>query len=257
MTPEIVFIIPYRDRERHRTFFRNHMKNILEDQKEGSYRLFFVHQRGNQPFNRGAVKNIGFLAMKKEYPDDYKTITFVFNDIDVMPFEKNMISYRTNPGVVKHFYGFYFALGGIVSITGGDFEDINGFPNFWAWGWEDNELHKRVESRGLYIDRSTFFEILSKDFIHLHHGSAREVNPNEKRRYILSTAEGIRDVRLNDYRIEGDMIELHSFTTGTNPRPDTNEVMDLVDKTKNVNQNPNPNRNRREGTRKMQMTIYR
>ena len=249
MTPDIVFIVPYRDRERHRNFFRGHMKKILEEQSERSYRIFFVHQHDNKPFNRGAIKNIGFLAMKKEYPDDYKNITFVFNDIDVMPFEKNMINYKTNPGVIKHFYGFYFALGGIVSITGGDFEQINGFPNFWAWGWEDNELQKRVEKRGFRIDRSTFYEILSKDFIHLHHGAYREVNPDEKRRYLMSSTEGIHDIRLDDFRIEGDMIEVYSFSTGTNPRPEKNETIDIGSK-----QTAMYGR-RREGIRKMQMTI--
>jgi hypothetical protein len=255
MSPKIVFIIPYRDRERHLHFFRDHMKKILEDQHEESYRFFFVHQCDNQPFNRGAIKNIGFLAMKKEYPEDYKKMTFVFNDIDVMPFEKNMISYMTTPGIVKHFYGFYFALGGIVSMTGGDFEQINGFPNFWAWGWEDNELQKRVETIGFQIDRSTFYEILSKDFIHLHHGSYREVNPDEKRRYDMSTNEGIRDVILTDYRIEGDMIEIVSFSTGTQPRPQMTKLQNIgqTDSVFRVEMHTK----KRGGMMKMQMTVIR
>lgn len=227
MPPEVIFIVPYRDRERHRTFFRKHMIAILEDLAEGSYRIYFVHQRDNQPFNRGAIKNIGFMAMKKEYPNDYKNITFVFNDIDVMPFEKNTLCYKTNEGTVKHFYGFNFALGGIVSITGSDFEKVNGYPNFWAWGWEDNELQKRVEKIGMKIDRSTFFTILSKDFIHHHHGAFREVNPDEKRRYALSTTEGIRDVRLDTFFIEDDMIQVDSFTTSTTPTPEKNQTFSL------------------------------
>lgn len=231
MPPEIVFIVPYRDRERHRTFFRKHMITILEDLPEESYRIYFVHQRDNQPFNRGAIKNIGFMAMKKEYPNDYKNMTFVFNDIDVMPFEKNTLTYKTNEGTVKHFYGFNFALGGIVSITGGDFEKMNGYPNFWAWGWEDNELQKRVEKKGLKIDRSTFFTILSKDFIHYHHGSFREVNPDEKRRYAQNTTEGIRDVKLDSYTIEGDMIQVDKFSTSTKPTPENNQAFSLGDQT--------------------------
>ena len=225
MPPDIIFIIPYRDRDMHRSFYRKHMKSILEDLPEESYRTFFVHQRDNQPFNRGAIKNIGFLAMKQEYPEDYKRITFVFNDIDVMPFEKKQILYKTSEGIVKHFYGFNFALGGIVSITGSDFEKLNGYPNFWSWGWEDNELQRRAELNGLHIDRSTFYQILSKDFIHYHHGAYREVNPDEKRRYSMKTTEGILDIKLNKFAIEGDMIQVDSFSTGTIPTPEKNKVM--------------------------------
>ena len=233
--PEIVFIVPYRDRERHRTFFRSHMKTVLADLAEESYYIYFVHQNDTQTFNRGAIKNIGFLAMKKKYPDDYKNITFVFNDVDVMPFEKNMIFYKTIPGVVKHFYGFNFTLGGIVSITGGDFEKINGFPNLWTWGWEDNELQNRVTNTpGLVIDRSTFFGILSKDFMHFHHGEFREVNAAEKRRFTISTKEGITDVVLKKYEIHGDMIEVTSFSTGTIPNIAANSLLSISDSGKSL-----------------------
>ena len=227
MIPDTIFIIPYRDRDKHRTFFRKHMSSVLEDLETGSYRIFFVHQADERPFNRGAIKNIGFLAMKREYPEDYKNITFVFNDIDVMPFEKNTMSYKTTEGIIKHFYGFRFALGGIVSITGGDFEKLNGFPNFWAWGYEDNELQRRVSNSGIKIDRSIFFPILSQDFIHLHHGFLRDINPLEKSRYDMTTTEGIIDIVLNSFQIEGDGIEVTSFTTGTTPVPELNQNLNL------------------------------
>ena len=220
-TPEVIFIVPYRDRQTHCTFFRKHMKSVMEDFPPFYYRICFVHQRDNRPFNRGALKNIGFLAMKKAYPADYKEITFVFNDIDTMPFVKDHLHYKTTPGVVKHFYGFRFALGGVVSLLGSDFEKINGFPNFWAWGYEDNELQRRVlmHKQEMTIDRSEFYDILSQDFIHLQHGFMREANFKEKQRYGNKSLEGILDITQEKYILdeENDMIHVDYFETGTEP----------------------------------------
>ena len=63
MIPDKIFIIPYRNREKEKALFITHMNYILEDISNSSYELFFVHQQDNLPFNRGAMKNIGFLAM--------------------------------------------------------------------------------------------------------------------------------------------------------------------------------------------------
>ena len=84
--PEIVFIVPYRNREEHKMFFTVYMKFLLEDMPPEKYRIFFVHQCDNRPFNRGAMKNIGFLAIRNMYPNEYKNITLVFLDVDNLPF---------------------------------------------------------------------------------------------------------------------------------------------------------------------------
>jgi hypothetical protein len=217
--PQIIFIVPYRKRENHLTFFRNHIKFILEDYGTSTYEIFFVHQQDDRPFNRGAMKNIGFLAMKSKYPNDYQTITFVFNDVDTLPFKKNILPYKTVSGTIKHFYGFTFTLGGIVSITGGDFEKLNGFPNFWAWGYEDNELQNRASSNNITIDRSVFFPIFDDNIIQFHHGLSREVNASEKKRYISNTKEGIVEIQNLHYTIENDMIHVNNFSNGITPSP--------------------------------------
>ena len=142
MAPSLIFIVPYRDREQQQIFFSNQMKIVLSDREPDTYKILYIHQTDNRSFNRGAMKNIGFLAVKTMYPTEYKDITLVFNDVDTMPYSTGFLKYDTKQGVVKHFYGFKYALGGIVSITGGDFERINGFPNFWGWGHEDNLLNK-------------------------------------------------------------------------------------------------------------------
>ena len=85
MTPQYVFIVPYKNREHHKVFFEKYMEYVLEDVDKKTYEIYFSHQTDNRKFNRGAVKNIGFLAMKKKYPRDYKNITFIFNDIDTVP----------------------------------------------------------------------------------------------------------------------------------------------------------------------------
>jgi hypothetical protein len=217
--PKIVFIIPYRDRVEHKEFFTIYMKHVLEDIPKTSYEIYFVEQKNTLPFNRGAMKNIGFLALKYKYPNDYKNITFVFNDVDTVPYSKNIIDYDTSPGIVKHFYGFKFALGGIFSIKGEDFERTNGFPNFWAWGGEDNYMQKRVEYVGLYIDRSVFFNILDKNILQLCDGVKRLICRKEAATVVnMTTSDGLITIRNLNYEFKDEYINVYNFQTMRDPR---------------------------------------
>ena len=101
--PKKVFIVPYRNRIQQKFFFCNQMSFILEN--ETDYEIYFSHQCDSRQFNRGAMKNIGFLSIKKKYPKHYKNITFIFNDVDTLPFHK-IFDYQTTPGTVMHYYGF-------------------------------------------------------------------------------------------------------------------------------------------------------
>lgn len=197
--PKVVFLIPYRNREEHLRVYMNQMNYILEDVPATEYEFYIVHQDDSRPFNRGAMKNIGFLYVKNKYPNDYLDITLVFNDVDTTPKDKNHIDYRTTRGVIKHYYGFTFALGGIVSITGADFEKTSGFPNFWAWGYEDNLLNTRAIQCGIHIDRSVFCDISvdkkQTGFVSLSSGLFRDVNKNEFVRYMGKTKEGIHHIQ--------------------------------------------------------------
>jgi hypothetical protein len=174
--PKRVFIVPYRNRIQHKFFFSKHMSFILEDCDD--YEIYFSHQCDARTFNRGASKNIGFLAIKEKYPDDYKNITFIFNDVDTIPFYK-IFDYETTEGVVKHYYGFKYALGGIIVMKGSDFEKINGFPCYWGWGMEDNALQKRCIQYGLKIDRSTFYDIGSPQILQLFDGITRIISKKD------------------------------------------------------------------------------
>jgi hypothetical protein len=202
VVPKIIFIVPYRDREIQKDFFKRHMKYVLEDLSMNDYKIYFSEQGDNRDFNRGAMKNIGFLAMKSKYPNDYKNITFVFNDIDTMPYNKNLFNYETTENNVKHFYGYQYALGGIVSIKGSDFEKTQGFINLWTWGYEDNSFQYRVKKNNINIDRSQFYKILSKEIIQLTDDIYKIVNRNEFDRYMEDLDDGIDTIHSLNYTID-------------------------------------------------------
>ena len=195
MSPKIVFVIPYRNRESHKEFFLRYMNYILEDYNKDDYDIIFSHQKDSRPFNRGAVKNIGFKFIKNKYPDDYANINIVFHDIDVMPSRKNLLHYETTKGVIKHFYGFNYALGGIISIKGSDFEKINGYPNYWSWSLEDNCLQKRALNAGIVIDRSNFYKIGDHNILHIHDGFYKDFSDTNVRLYTQDTGnEGLNTI---------------------------------------------------------------
>ena len=201
--PKLIFIIPYRNRPQHKFFFSNYLNTIMQQSYlKDDYEVYFSHQYDTRPFNRGATKNIGFLAMKIKYPNDYKNITFVFNDIDTIPFSA-IFDYETVPGIVKHFYGFDYALGGIVSLNGSDFEAINGFPNFWGWGMEDNILQIRCDKIGLKIDRSLFYKIGHPNILHLFDGVQRIINRKDPwKRNHDDGIDGLRTIHKLNYTID-------------------------------------------------------
>ena len=182
--PKIIFIVPYRDRIPEKIHFSVYMKYIMEDYDKNDYEIYYSHQMDSRPFNRGATKNIGFLVMKEKYPNDYNNITFVFNDIDSVPVKKNMFDYITTQGIIKHFYGFTFTLGGIFSIVGSDFEKCDGFPNNWGWGLEDNVMNDRVLLHEFIINREQFCPRNSKAVLHLYDTPERIINNKEPENYL-------------------------------------------------------------------------
>lgn len=199
--PKIVFIVPYRNRVQHKFFFSKYMSFIMEDRND--YEIYFSHQCDSRTFNRGATKDIGFLAVKAKYPSAYKDITFVFNDVDTIPFNK-IFNYETTAGIVKHFYGFTHALGGLLSIKGSDFEQINGFPCYWGWGMEDNVLQKRCNAYNLKIDRSTFYKIGSPEILQLFDGISRIISKKDPWRMETDNGiDGLRTIRNLTYVLDG------------------------------------------------------
>jgi len=232
--PKVVFIVPYRNRPQHKFFFLNYMtRTILPHNSLASedVEIYFAHQHDQRTFNRGAMKNIGFLAVKARYPDDYKNITFVFNDVDTVPFF-DIFDYATCAGVVKHFYGFTYALGGIVAVNGGDFERINGFPNYWGWGMEDKVLQERCFAKNIQIDRRQFYSIGSPEILQFFDGVERLINPAdmERSKNDAHSLNGLAAISMLNYKLAkgdascnpDDLIYLHLCTSKT---PSTRRFM--------------------------------
>ena len=208
--PKIIFIVPYRDRRQEKRIFSVYMKYIMEDYDKNDYEIYYSHQTDARPFNRGATKNIGFLVMKNKYPNDYHNITFVFNDVDTLPVKKNTFNYATTKGIVKHFYGFTFALGGIFSIVGSDFEKCNGFPNNWGWGLEDNVMNDRVLLNEIVINRELFYFRNTRDVISLYDTPNRIINNKEPGNYL---ANNLNDNLNNITELEYTIVPNYDYNT--------------------------------------------
>ena len=213
--PNRVFIVPYRNRPAQKQEFMSRMAAYLADEAVSNpYEIYFAHQTDGRPFNRGAMKNIGFLAIKSKYPNNYKTITFIFHDVDTWPRDKGMIDYNTTPGIVKHFYGVTFALGGMFAIKGADFEKSQGFPNFWGWGLEDNVIQKRCLDAGLTIDRSNFYKMQDPQILRAFDGTTRVVSKRDGYIYLHEAPDSMLSLHNVSYTFQNEYINITNFTSG-------------------------------------------
>ena len=215
--PHTIFIVPYRDREENKKQFEiffYHLK-IHNKWTDDDVKLFYAHQKDNRPFNRGAMKNIGFIAMTHQYPNDYKDITFVFHDVDTIPESAELIPYTAEKGQISHYYGYAYSLGGMFAIKGHDFEKIEGFPNFWGWGYEDTLINKRAVANDVKVDRSIFFDILDKRILRPFDGFERSMSNREKElcNSGKELIENFHDIDNLTYKIENNMIQIYSFNT--------------------------------------------
>ena len=72
---KLAIIVPYRDRRKELDIFVPHMDAFFGD-KDIDYTIFVVEQLDDRPFNRGALKNIGFLYYKEKFPNNYNNIHY-------------------------------------------------------------------------------------------------------------------------------------------------------------------------------------
>ena len=134
-----------------------------------------------------------------------------------------MFSYDTSQGEVTHFYGLKPAFGGIWAIKGIDFEKIGGFPNYWAWGFEDNKIRSKWIKSGGKINYDQFVEYTDSRIVKLdcsNYGhDTRIVNKHNlwyaQNENYISGYHTIRDLKydVKDIEINAKMINVSNFFT--------------------------------------------
>ncbi len=154
-----IIIIPYRDRESHLSYWLKNtyplLKSVIEDLE-----VIVVEQVHGKAFNRGVVKNIGYLYYNNP---DYD---YIVHDVDINPTDKEIIAQYNMDMNEDEFLAIYsddHALGGIVKFKGKTFKKTNGFPNdFWGWGHEDKDILNRAEFYNCTINRVLKFTDINK-----------------------------------------------------------------------------------------------
>lgn len=214
--PKIVIIVPYRDRESLKNLFDMYMPKMMKLKNENNYEILYCHQNDSRPFNRGAMKNLGFLYIKKTYPNTYKNMKLMFQDIDTLPGNENAFTLDIKKSEVKHFFGTKITLGGMFIMYANDFERINGFPNYWGWGMEDNILKDRCVSNKINVNYDLFHPFFSKDFIQCNFENSRTIDNNAVMKYKTdkkSLSKGISEIKNMHYIIEnkGEFIKMIHF----------------------------------------------
>lgn len=137
-------VIPYRNREDDLDFYIKEMPTILnESLGANKWKIIISEQCDGKIFNRGLMKNIGFLEAHDICGN------FIFNDVDIVPNHpesKARYAESCNDKIVGIYNSVCETLGGIVKIRGDWFQKINGFPSsYWGWGCEDKDIQNRVD----------------------------------------------------------------------------------------------------------------
>jgi hypothetical protein len=150
---KLQIIIPVRDREKELKILLDKLDQVLKEQNI-QYKILIAEQSNNKEFNKGALINAAYLESRKNIYSDY----YVFHDVDLYPKKSKYLSYKyENVNKIRHPYGHYSCLGGIVFMHYSLFEKINGFPNnFWGHGGEDTDLQNRALIYNIEIDRNDF-----------------------------------------------------------------------------------------------------
>jgi hypothetical protein len=165
----LAIVVPYRDRAEHLARFLPHLATYFERDLFDRFipwSLHIVEQAGDAPFNRGALKNAGFL-LSREHAD-----YVCFHDVDYLPVWADYSYVRQPTRLIWHgLYpqpGYDTFMGGVVAFNRPDFERINGYSNDYAgWGYEDDDVRERCRRAGLV---PAFRDGTYTALPHPHHG---------------------------------------------------------------------------------------
>jgi hypothetical protein len=161
-------VVPYRAREAHlKTFVQFVRAYFARDKidREIPYQVLVIEQEKGLPFNRGALKNIGFVLGGRDN-SDYTC----FHDVDYIPVWADYSWSDTPMGIV--WYGAEYRpvrlshpheivrhdiekfYGGAALTPNDLFEKVNGYTNaHWGWGPDDLDLKHRFEAAGIPMGR--------------------------------------------------------------------------------------------------------
>src|ERR1043165_5376889 len=161
---KLAIVVPYRAREAHLKAFVPALRAYFTRDKldcEIPYRVLIIEQSSDLPFNRGALRNIGFELACAE--TDY----VCFHDVDYLPIwadyswsdfpiriiwhgaETSAIAPGRSHLVAIHDPATFF--GGVVLMPNSIFSQVNGYANsYWGWGYEDNDLRKSLTTCGIH-----------------------------------------------------------------------------------------------------------
>ena len=211
--------IPYRDigdgvRKKHLDTLVPHLEKFFGD-RNIDFRCYIGHQVDEKKFNRSGTKNVAYLAAKEDGCD-----YMAFHDVDMLPHDD--VDYSHPGDTPKHIATYlsqwdntlrdieYF--GGCVLFTTEQFEKVNGYnPNYWDWGFEDDDLFYRCQLEGMVNNRSIegpgetdYFTFEGETYI--------EISPNHSIARTIS-----KDCKI-DVIVRPDISDLPSYLIGDKAR---------------------------------------
>ncbi|WP_207461656.1 galactosyltransferase-related protein [Azospirillum sp. SYSU D00513] len=158
-------VVPYRDREAHlRLFLPRVTAYFAALPRPIDYRVTVVEQEAGLPFNRGALKNVGFLL--GEGWSGYSCL----HDVDYLPLEADYSRVEVPTPILGHGVekrpvapgrsdrtvttDVEQTMGGVLLMPNQVFRQIDGYSNqYWGWGYEDFDFSLRIRARNLPTGR--------------------------------------------------------------------------------------------------------